>query len=118
MTPSPRPQSRCPGKGPTRRGGGQLPTGDAPGRQCGGAGRTEPRPARGCPTQGFSLPFQSRNRGLLFLLSCPPAARNPQVTISQAYKEAQAADPCVSTPASEIGSLPHSRKKKATLNPT
>lgn len=82
----------------------------------GGGGQSPERP-RGCPTQGFSLPFQSRNWGLLFLLSCPPAARNPQVTISQAYKEAQAVDPCVSRPASERGSLPHSRRKKATLEP-
>ena len=113
MAPSPRPQSHCPGKGPARSGGGQLhQAGSVEGR----GGQSPDRP-RGCPTQGFSLPFQSRNWGLLSLLSCPPAARNPQVTISLAYKEAQAADLCVSRPASEIGSLPHSRKQKATLEP-
>lgn len=100
MAPGPRPQPRCPGKGPSRRGAGSPPWGDAPGRQCGvEAGGQSPDRPLGRLTPRLLPPFSVEESG------------------PQAYEEAQAMAPCVSRPASEIGSLPHSRRKKPTQGP-
>lgn len=68
----------------------------------------------GTPDTAALPPCLVEESGPAFPPLLPPAARNPQVTVSRAYKEAQVAAPCVSRPASEIGSWLHSRRKKPT----
>lgn len=115
MAAGPCPQSRCPGKGPSRRGAGSPPQGGRT-RQAawGGGGEVRSRPARGRLTLRLLPPCSVEESGPAFPPLLPPAARNPQVTVSRAYKEAQVAAPCVSRPASEIGSWLRSRRKKPT----